>query len=411
MRIKSIEFENIRCFSSLAVDLDRDVTLLYGTNGAGKSTIITGLAAALAVMPGVGAQLPFEERDLRVDTTGAGGPFRRERARAGEVRVTLRLGATERTFGLGLALERGKLPVPTGAYETFQSTIQARVEKPRSTLPVLAIYSAQRSWRDAQHRDPLPPGRLAGYQGALVAGTDVAHLRAWWRDQDHRRKSDRKTPTLDVVEEAVQRFLGEEVELPGYSLDEEDIVIDMPETRARLCLRELSDGYRGMIALVVDIARRMAQLNPDAGGGALEHTPGLVAIDELDLHLHPEWQRTVLPRLRAAFPRVQFVLTSHSPQVLASLDSNEEVLGLSLAGEVIHSACVVGRDSNALLADVMGDQIRPERYQKKLDEFYVKIDDGDFARARLILDELEALWGADEPTLLHARWALDDEEP
>lgn len=409
MRIKSIEFENVRCFSSLTVDLDRDVTLLFGTNGSGKSTIIAGLAAALAVMPGVGAQSPFEERDLRVETTGAGGPFRRERARAGEVRVTLSIDQTEQT--LGLALERGKPPAPTGAYEAFERTIQAWVEKSGSTLPVLAIYSAQRSWRDAQHRDPLPTGRLAGYQGALVAGAHVAHLRAWWRGQDHRRQSERETPALDVVEEAVQRFLGGAVEPPLYSVDDEDIVIEMPETRARLSLRELSDGYRGMIALVVDIARRMAQLNPDAGGGALVHTSGLVAIDELDLHLHPRWQRDVLPRLRAAFPRVQFVLTSHSPQVLASVERNDEVVGLSSAGEVFEEAyAVVGRDSNALLAEVMGDQVRPERYQRKLDELYATIDERDFARARSILAELEALWGADEPTVLHARWALDDEE-
>lgn len=417
MRIQSIVLRNIRCFSSLNLDLDRDMTLIFGTNGVGKTTVIDALAAAFSVMPGVGICRPFEERDLRIETTGAGGSFRRERVLDGALLVTLKF--EDEPWSYGLELVRGKEASWSGAFKAFERAIQDRAsdaapdtEQPEdSTLPVIAIYSAHRSWQDRQHRDSLPVGRLAGYDGALAAGTDLAHLRAWWRDEDHRRVSDGDTPSLDAVEQAIARFLGEGAKLPTYSLDEQDIVVELPETRARLCLRELSDGYRGMVALVADIARRMSQLNPDMGGDLLEKTPGMVAIDELDLHLHPNWQRDVLPRLRATFPAVQMVITSHSPQVLASVAHNHEVVGLSVSGEVFDGIwAVAGRDSNAVLAEVMGDRVRPRPYEEKLDEFYVKIDDGDFAGAQTILEELEVLWGADEPTLVQARWALEAEE-
>jgi hypothetical protein len=97
--------------------------------------------------------------------------------------------------------------------------------------------------------------------------------------------------------------------------------------------------------------------------------------------------------------------------VLASVEANSEVIGLSATGEVLEGElAVVGRDSNAILIEVMGDRVRPQRYQQLLDDFYVKVEAGDFPGARAILAELEAKWGADEPTLGDARWALETEE-
>ncbi len=408
MRITSIALQDIRCFTSLSLDLDRAVTLIFGTNGVGKSTVIDAIAAGLSAIPGVGTTAHLQQEDLRVETMHAGGAFRRERVAEGSYRVQLILGT--KTYTLERTLVRGQQPT-TAHHGAFVQDIQQRVSRRDRILPVLAVYVAHRSWQDHQHRDPLPIGRLSGYDGALAAGTNLAHLRAWWRDQDHRRASDFATPSLDAAESAIVRFLGGSVGLPQYSLDEQDIVIEMPETKARLCLRELSDGYRGMVAMVADIARRMSQLNPDLESDLLDTTPGVVAIDELDLHLHPNWQRSVLPQLRSVFPEVQFVVTSHSPQVLASVDSNDEVIGLSLSGEAPDAVWpVVGRDSNAILAEVMGDRERPQSYQQKLDNFYTLIDNADFQGAQNILAALEAIWGHDEPTLVQARWALEAEE-
>jgi predicted ATP-binding protein involved in virulence len=91
----------------------------------------------------------------------------------------------------------------------------------------------------------------------------------------------------------------------------------------RLPFRLLSDGVRNMLALVADVARRAATLNPHLGADAARKTPGVVLIDEVDLHLHPRWQRRVLDDLRRTFPLVQFVATTHSPFIVQSLGPGE----------------------------------------------------------------------------------------
>ena len=96
---------------------------------------------------------------------------------------------------------------------------------------------------------------------------------------------------------------------------------------------DLSDGYRNVIAIAADIAIRMVMLNPHLADNALLMTPGVILIDEIDLHLHPMWQRRIVDDLRRTFPKVQFICTTHSPFIVQSLRSGEELI--SLDSEVI----------------------------------------------------------------------------
>src|SRR5207249_2270078 len=85
-----------------------------------------------------------------------------------------------------------------------------------------------------------------------------------------------------------------------------------------LPLSVLSDGVRNMVALVADLARRCASLNPHLGEAVAQLTPGVLLIDEVDMHLHPRWQQQVVDLLRRAFPSLQMVLSTHSPHVLST---------------------------------------------------------------------------------------------
>jgi len=90
----------------------------------------------------------------------------------------------------------------------------------------------------------------------------------------------------------------------------------------------LSDGQRCTLAMVGDMAQKAASLNPQFGAEVLQKTPGVVLIDELDLHLHPRWQRRIIEDLRQTFPKIQFICTTHSPFLIQSLRSGEELLML-----------------------------------------------------------------------------------
>jgi len=171
---------------------------------------------------------------------------------------------------------------------------------------------------------------------------------------------------------------------------------------------DLPDGYRVFMGMVGDIGRRTAILNSLDGASAPLHVEGVVLIDELDLHLHPRWQRTVIRGLRAAFPKLQFIVTTHSPQVLSSVENRQVRL---LSGHTWHQrdVFVEGRDTNAILRDLMDTDDRDERGKHILSRLYAHIDDGNIEGAQTLLGELRRRWGSIDPEIIRAEGFLDEE--
>lgn len=115
---------------------------------------------------------------------------------------------------------------------------------------------------------------------------------------------------------------------------------------------EMSDGYKNTLSMIGDIAYRMAVMNPMLGNRVLEETPGIVLIDEVDLHLHPQWQQSILKDLHAIFPKVQFIVTSHAPAVINSV-SREKIRMLDKGEIYMPAAETYGRDANSILREVI----------------------------------------------------------
>jgi predicted ATP-binding protein involved in virulence len=149
----------------------------------------------------------------------------------------------------------------------------------------------------------------------------------------------------------------------------------------------LSDGQRVAIALVVDIARRMCLLNPHLGELVTKTTPGVVLIDELDVHLHPKWQRLMTTGLQAAFPEVQFIAASHSPQVLGELKP-EQIILLTQDG-VAHPEVSYGLDASRVLEQIMEASKRSTSIEQELSTLFELLERNDLARARVLLDSLK----------------------
>lgn len=127
---------------------------------------------------------------------------------------------------------------------------------------------------------------------------------------------------------------------------------------------KLSDGYRCMISLIVDICRRMITLNPQLGESAIDKTPGVVLIDEIDLHLHPKWQKSVVTDLKTIFPKIQFIATTHSPFIIQSLKEDELILLSDADDEVEY----VGESIEDISENVMG--VSNPQYSKEKEEMY-----------------------------------------
>jgi predicted ATP-binding protein involved in virulence len=166
-----------------------------------------------------------------------------------------------------------------------------------------------------------------------------------------------------------------------------------------LNVAQLSQGEKSLMALVGDIARRLAMLNP-----SLENPlagDGIILIDEVDLHLHPSWQRSLCDRLIATFPNCQFVLTTHSPLVISDF---KNVLVYTLTnGALQELPSQYGQDANTVLLDVMDTSIRNQAIDIKLNDLLDAIQDSNLTQAQQLLAELTAELPANHLELIKAK--------
>lgn len=173
-----------------------------------------------------------------------------------------------------------------------------------------------------------------------------------------------------------------------------------------MSLYMMSTGYKTIISMVADTAFRMALLNPRLGNLVLIKTPGIVIIDEIDLHLHPKYQRIIIDKLRDLFPEVQFVLSTSSPLIINTV-KNSSVLILKDNTILQTDNQTYGRDSDTILREVFGISSRPDYINKMFKEFYDKLDKRDFYGAEEVIEALERLIGDNDPQLSDIRMSLE----
>jgi predicted ATP-binding protein involved in virulence len=169
-------------------------------------------------------------------------------------------------------------------------------------------------------------------------------------------------------------------------------------------LDQLSSGEKRLLMLATDLARRLAIANPGLGENAWQGE-GIVLIDEIDLHLHPQWQRRVLPALTKTFPNCQFIVTTHSPQVLSEVP-RESVFILEDGKLLEYSPHTRGRDSNSILYEIFNVKERPEWSQQEIDHCLDLIDNEKWDEAREALKELSNRLGENDTAVVQAQSIL-----
>ena len=275
------------------------------------------------------------------------------------------------------------------------------------TLPLICTYGTERLWFEKSHHTRKSgvtstrsrPSRLDGYRDSFNFTIQETALIDWIRDQSTVSPRTREdTIALRAVKRAITTCL-EGIESLYYDGRYKDLVVVLDQ-RPQL-FKNLSDGQRIMLTLVGDLASRATILNPHLATAAAQDTPGIVLIDELDLHLHPKWQRRVIQDLKTAFPSLQFIATTHSPQLIG--EAQPEEIRLLDGGETTIPPRSFGIDSSRVLEEVMGTSSRDIFVEELLKRLFRSIDDEDFDSARGILVEVEARLGPDDPEVTRAR--------
>jgi predicted ATP-binding protein involved in virulence len=224
------------------------------------------------------------------------------------------------------SFESGTLMLGAKSIIEIAKDMEERISQP-IIMPVLAYYSTGRLWNNLIERKTKGEGerpvasRLRAYKSCLQAKSTFKIFLQWYKGKE---QSAIQRRGQDISLRVIKKLIAEN--LPNcknifYEFDEDKIQGLKLETLDGKILpfEYLSDGTRNLFALLADIAYKCLVLNPHLKDNALRETPGIILIDELDLHLHPDWQKQIVKSLKSAFGNIQFVTTSHSPFLIQEM--------------------------------------------------------------------------------------------
>jgi predicted ATP-binding protein involved in virulence len=167
--------------------------------------------------------------------------------------------------------------------------------------------------------------RINGYENCINPISNVKQYTKWIRDiRRYEIDEGVDSEELRALYDAVETFLGKGSKI-SYKIKDKAILVTLPNGQS-LPFDLLSDGYKNAIGIVLDTAYRMIRLNPWLRKEAVKETPGILLIDEIDLHLHPSWQKRIVDDLKRTFPKMQIIATTHAPIVVSSCEANELIV-------------------------------------------------------------------------------------
>jgi predicted ATP-binding protein involved in virulence len=412
MRLNKITLHNFACFETTSLELHRRFNLIVGDNAAGKTTWLNGISVGVGALflgfpsPAIAKSIP---KDLaRLKFYQQGDAITAESQFPVVVECVGSVAEQDIEWCRDLASDDGRT---TRQYAAgIQSLAKSLREKVKNgdevILPVVSFYGTGRLWVQKKQRDVKtlrPDSRFMGYLDCLEPASDEKRLLEWFKTQEIAAIQQAKPiSTLEACRMAVRTCV------PGttrvcFDIQRDELILDLPNRS--LPFSCLSDGYRNMVAMVADIAVRCATLNPHLAGEAALLTPGVVLIDEIDLHLHPKWQRRVVSDLLAAFPNIQFIATTHSPFVIQSLPPVEGVQLINLDNPDAED--FANKSVEDIAEDLQGveNPQRSKRWQDMMEaaeEYYAVLRDAngkpaeEVARLKQRLDDL-SLPFSDDP--------------
>lgn len=425
MQVESIVLHNIGQFEELVVPLAPltenapKVTVFIGNNGSGKTTVLKSLVTALSWLParirsGRGRGLEIPE-----DVISNGQP---------SGMVVLNVTENGQTFQWQLSkAQKGK----KNRFNTNLKAVSALADNYRTALtenqpvnlPLLVFYPVERSVLDIPLRIRRVHSftQIDAYDNAMDMRVDFRRFFEWFRDEedyereikDNEEKNIEKYQNeLSSLEEgtaqyylldemlrysnnirenglstlnAVRRAIFDFTKFTKITVQRRPLKMIVEKDGKQFNVSQLSQGEKSLMALVGDIARRLAMLNPN-----LENPVegcGIVMIDEADLHLHPQWQRQLIARLTKTFPNCQFVLSTHSPLVIS--DSKDIVVYSLENGEMVQIPSQYGQDANTVLLEAMDTAYRNELIANELSSLIDLIQDNRIDEAKKKLQDLQ----------------------
>ena len=462
MKIAKLNLKNFRDAQELSLELDPKLNVFVGVNGSGKSTVLDAIAIMLSwpasriIRPGASGR-PIPENDI---TNGKSSSSIQLSSEIDNKTIEWKL--TKNRKGHVASEDKSNLQDLKDYVTAIQNQISENSEK--ANIPLFVYYPVNRAVLEiplrirGQHNFDL----LTAYDNALTSGANFRTFFEWFRVREdienekirdlnlefehffegikeiknfeHKHFQDNLDTFVDRIKE-IKNFEYEHFEnntnvpskligtqfpndpqleavrnalsdiLPGFSnltVRRSPLRMEVEKNDKRLTVNQLSGGELNLIAMIGDLARRMAIANPDSTQ-PLEGS-GIVLIDEIDLHLHPKWQRTIVPKLLEVFPNCQFIISTHSPHVITNVQPERLFLLKQTDTGIVADkpSESYGKNVDRVLEDLMGlKTTRPDEVASDLHSIFNTIETGKLEKAQKMIAELEQKIGAD-PELVKA---------
>lgn len=330
MKITKINIKNFKKFENESFSFNPQVTVLIGDNGTGKSTVLDALSFVLGTfflgIDGVPSRPLNNSEKRRVIVS----------PESVEVQLPFSIGVEHSLDNVNYTWKRSTNKASSGA--TSQKEAKELINKAKEltkkvrtgepvNLPLIAYYGTERLSEKFEKRAyAKKSSRLDGYYSALDPRSFEQKFLSWFKTFEDSALKFNKDKTLYYTFVAALKSMIPEWKNIVFSWEANDMLCQV-DSGHWLSYQALSSGYKNVVRLTADIAYRAIKLNPHLGERAVIGTSGIVLIDELDMHLHPKWQKTIIEDLKRTFPKIQFIVTTHSPFIIQSL-TTEEILNL-----------------------------------------------------------------------------------
>lgn len=385
MILKNITIGNFRIIENCTIEFDNQFNLIIGNNATGKTSILEAIAVGLGgFLAGIDAvkTIHFSKDDVRRTSSLMGmGSYDIKYHTPTTVHCTADFDGKE------IIWDRSKSSYSSSRTTVMPKTISKYSSKivldDNSILPIISYQGAGRMW--SQKRDKWEDvfkgnySRIVGYTDCLDTESNIKLITNWCKRMEQISwQQERKISEYEAVKKAVNKFMNslEDVNRRStifYDKRTEELVYSLEGEI--IPVRLMSSGYRSLIGMIVDIAYRMAVLNPNLQERAIEETNGIVLIDEIDVHIHPKWQWRIVEALIDTFPKVQFIATTHSPIVIASCKDKKiiNLFDLNKSTSIVEFAknykkSAYGWQVNDVLNQYMEVDERIPEFKRKLEE-------------------------------------------
>lgn len=423
MLLQRLAIQNFRCFESLDIDFEATpeskLTVIVAKNGQGKTVALDAIAVNLGAFVGAfdfGKSRTINSSDARYQRSPQS--LESEQQYPVKIATTFHLPAIENQHPQQIQatreLNNKKSRTTIKNAESLVQHGKTLMEKVRQfddtvVLPAIAYYPANRLWgaskKNKERKAILTESRSMGYEECLASSSNFKQVQQWMYKAtlavtQQQAMSGTFNTFLPMQLEGIKKAVNQVLKTEGwsdfhYNFNYDELAM-FNKDHGYLPVSLLSDGVRAVVALVADLAWRCTKLNPQLGAEAASQTPGIVLIDEIDLHLHPSWQQKVIHTLQDTFKNIQFIITTHSPQVLTTVD-HHAIRILSDNTVKLTAVQTLDEESRVALEDVMGVSSYPVSKMSQLLETYLeKIEQGeiDSIAVAALRKQLNAYYGA-----------------